>query len=152
MPYNYNNSSTAYDFDLFAPAPKAKPQSKPEQRPQPRIVKPQVKTQAELKAEATAIRAKLLKFVAVLTVGVTLLGTNVVLHIQNNELNNAIVKLDKELNEKKSEYTRLTAVFNSKFSPDNAKAYAESMGMVKRDRYQIVYFDIDDGNQFIAAE
>lgn len=152
MAYNYNNSSTAYDLDMFAPAPKHKPQPKPEQRPQPRLVKPQLKTQQELKAEASAIRAKMLKFAAVLTVGAVLLGTNVMLHIQDNELNNAIVKLDKELGEKKSEYTRLTAVLNSKFSPDNAKAYAESQGMVKRERYQIVYFDIDEGNQIISAE
>ena len=152
MAYNYDNSSVAYDLDLFAPAPKTKQQPKPEQRPQPKLVKQRVKTQEELRAEAAAIKAKMLKFVEVLTLGAVLLGTNVVLHIQNNELNNAIVKLDKELGEKKSEYTRLTAVFNSKFSPDNAKAYAESNGMVKRERYQIVYFDIDEGNQIISAD
>ncbi len=152
MAYNYNNSSAAYNLDLFAPAPANKPQPKPEQRPQPRIVRPQVKTRQEIKAEAAAIRAKMLKFAVVLSIGVALLGTNVALHIQDNELNNAIVKLDKELGEKKSEYTRLTSVFNAKFSPDNAKAYAESRGMVKRERYQIVYFDIDEGNQIISAE
>ncbi len=152
MAYNYNNSSAAYNLDLFAPAPKNKPQPKPEQRPQPRIVRPQVKTRQEIRAEAAAIRAKMLKFAIVLSIGVALLGTNVALHIQDNELNNAIVKLDKELGEKKSEYTRLNSVFNAKFSPDNAKAYAESQGMVKRERYQIVYFDIDEGNQIISAE
>ena len=151
MAYNYNNSA-AYDFDLFAPAPKTKSQPKPQQRPQPRVVKPRVKSQAELKAEAAAIRAKMLKFVSVLSVGVVLLGANVVLHIQDNELNNSIVKLDKELSEKKSDYTRLNAVLNAKFSPDNVKAYAENTGMVKRERYQIVYFDIADGNQIIVAE
>ncbi|MBO5359397.1 MAG: hypothetical protein J6B25_01005 [Clostridia bacterium] len=152
MAYNYNNSSAAYDLDMFAPAPRQVPQRKPELRPQPRLVKPQVKTKQEIRAEAAAIRAKMIKFVAVLTAGIVLLGANVALHIQDNELNNAIVKLDKELGEKKSEYTRLTAVFNSKFSPDNAKAYAEEHGMVKRERYQIVYFDIDEGNQIISAE
>ena len=99
-----------------------------------------------------AIRAKMLKFVSVLSVGVVLLGANVVLHIQDNELNNSIVKLDKELSEKKSDYTRLNAVLNAKFSPDNVKTYAENTGMVKRERYQIVYFDIADGNQIIVAE
>lgn len=152
MAYNYNNSSSAYNLDMFAPAPKQQPQPKPEQRPQPRLVKPQVKTRQEVRAEAAAIRAKMFRFAAVLSVGAILLGTNVALHIKDNELNNAIVKLDKELGEKKSEYTRLTAVFNSKFSPDNAKAYAENQGMVKRERYQIVYFDIDEGNQIISAE
>lgn len=152
MAYNYNNSSTAYDLSLFAPAPKQKPQAKPEQRPQPKLVKPRIKTKEELREEAAAMRAKTLKFVAMLTVGAVLLGTNIVLHIQDNELNNAIVELDKDLAEKKSEYTRLTAVFNSKFSPDNAIAYAESQGMVKRERYHIVYFDVDNGNQIISAE
>jgi len=152
LAYNYNNSSTAYNLDLFAPAPRVKPEPKPEQRPQPRLVKPQIKTQEEIRAEAASIRAKLVKFIAVLTIGVVLLGTNIALHIRNNELNNAIVALDTELNEKKSEYTRLEAMLNAKFSPANAKAYAESKGMVKRERYQIVYFDIDEGNQIISAE
>lgn len=152
MAYNYNNSSNAYDLDLFAPARKSKPEPKSEQRPLPKLVKPQIKSQEELRAEAVAIRAKLVKFIAVLSVGIVLLGTNIVLHISNNELNNAIVALDTELNEKKSEYTRLNAVLDAKFSPANAKAYAESMGMVKRERYQIVYFDIDEGNQIISAE
>lgn len=152
MAYSYNNSSTAYDLDMFAPARKVKPEPKPEQRPQPRLVKPQVKTQEEIRAEAVAIRAKLVKFISVLTVGVVLLGTNIALHIRNNELNNAIVELDTELSEKKSEYIRLESALNAKFSPANAKAYAESKGMVKRERYQIVYFDIDEGNQIIAAE
>ena len=57
MAYSYNNSSTAYDLDMFAPARKVKPESKPEQRPQPRLVKPQVKTQEEIRAAAVAIRA-----------------------------------------------------------------------------------------------
>ena len=152
MAYNYNNTSTAYDLDMFAPAPKRKPQPKPEQRPQPRLVKPQFKSRRELMAESQAIKVKVIKFAAVMSLGALLLGTNIALHIQENELNNAIVKLDKELSETKSEYTRLNAVFNAKFSPDNAKAYAESHGMVKRERYQIVYFDIDDGNQIISAE
>ncbi len=152
MAYNYNNSSNAYDLELFAPAPKVKAEPKPEQRPQPRLVKPQVKTQEELKAEAAAMRAKLFKFVAVLTVGVTLLGTNIALHIRNNELNNAIVEVDEELNKKRSEYTRLNSVLNAKFSPDNVKEYAENNGMVKRERYQIVYFELDEGNQIISAK
>lgn len=151
MAYNYNNS-TAYDLDLFAPAPSVKAEPKPEQRPRPKLVKPQLKTQDELRAEAAVNKAKLVKFIAVLSVGVVLLGTNIALHIRNNELNNAIVALDTELNEKKSEYTRLNSELNAKFSPANAKAYAESMGMVKRERYQIVYFDIDEGNQIISAE
>jgi len=152
LAYNYNNSSNAYDLDLFAPAPKAKPEPKPEHRPQPRLVKPQVKTQDELKAEAAAMRVRLFKFVAVLTVGVTLLGTNIALHIRNNELNNAIVEIDESLDKKKSEYTRLDSVLNAKFSPANVKEYAENNGMVKRERYHIVYFDTDKGNQIIAAE
>ncbi len=152
MAYNYNNSSNAYDLDLFAPAPRVKSEPKPEQRPRPKLVKPQLKTQEELRAEALSNKAKLIKFVAVLFVGVMLLGTNIALHISNNELNNEIMALDTELNEKKSEYTRLNSVLNAKFSPANVKAYAESQGMVKRERYQIVYFDIDEGNQIISAK
>ena len=94
----------------------------------------------------------MVKFIAVLTVGILLLGTNIALHIRNNELNNAIVVMDTQLSEKKSEYTRLEAALSAKFSPANAKAYAESKGMVKRERYQIVYFDIDEGNQIISAK
>lgn len=152
MAYNYNNSSNAYDLDLFAPARKVNPEPKPEQRPQPRLVKPQVKTNEELKLEAAAMRAKLVKFVAVLTVGVTLLGTNIALHVRNNELNNAIVRVDESLSKKKSEYTRLNSVLNAKFSPANVKEYAENNGMVKRERYHIVYFNLDDGNQIISAK
>ncbi|MBQ5825076.1 MAG: hypothetical protein IIW48_09760 [Clostridia bacterium] len=148
----YNNNSTAYDLSLFAPAPKRKSESQPKQNPQPKLVKPRLKTKEELEEEAVAIRVRAIRFVSVLVVGMLLLGTNIMLHIQDNELNNAIVELDKGLAEKKSEYTKLTSLFSAKFSPDNAKAYAESQGMVKRERYHIVYFDIDDGNQIISAE
>jgi hypothetical protein len=101
LAYNYNNSSAAYNLDLFAPAPRQVPQRKPELRPQPRLVKPQVKTKQEIRAEALAIRAKMIKFSAVLVAGVVLLGANVALHIQDNELNNAIVKLIKNSERKR---------------------------------------------------
>ena len=41
LAYNYNNSSNAYDLDLFAPARKAKPEPKLEAKKPPVAAKPQ---------------------------------------------------------------------------------------------------------------
>lgn len=144
------NDNIAYDLDRFssaAPKKKAAPQP-----PRPKLVKkPQrlIDRQAQLKAN----RRKIIKFIAVASVCLSFVGTNIYLRVQINELNNAIVSLDSELSEKQAENTRLNMALNSKISVANVKEYAEEvLGMVKRDRYQIVYFDIDNGNQIVAAE
>ena len=107
----------------------------------------------ELKAERRFNLGKIAKFLVVAAVCFTFIASNINYRVQINELNGAIVSLDKELNEKKSENTRLNMALNSKISLENVQDYAENvLGMVKRERYQIIYFDLETGNEIIPAQ
>ena len=143
---SYMNQNAAYDLDRFAVAAPKKERQVQQPVARPTLVKPQRKTQQELKAE------KALNLV-VAAVCVGFIGSNIYYRLEINELNGAIVSLDKELGEKKSENTRLNMALNSKISLENVKDYAENvLGMVKRERYQIVYFDLEEGNEIIPAQ
>ena len=149
----YMNENIAYDLDRFASAAPKKEQPVEQPMPRPTLVKPQKKTEQELKAERRLINKRLVKFVVVAAVCAGFLGANINSRVHINELNKEIVALDKELNEKRSENTRLDMAINSKISLENVQDYAENvLGMVKRERYQIVYFDVEDGNEFIPAQ
>lgn len=149
----YMNENIAYDFDRFTSAAPKKDNNVHKPAPRPTIVKPRRKSQQELKAEQRRNLLKIAKFVAVAAVCFGFIGANINSRVQINELNSTIVNLDKELNEKKSENTRLNMALNSKISLENVQDYAENvLGMVKRERYQIIYFDLESGNEIIPAE
>lgn len=149
----YMNDNIAYDFDRFTSAAPKKDNNVRKPAPAPKLVKPKHKTQQELKAEQRRSLVRIAKFAAVAAVCFAFIGSNINYRVQINELNSAIVNLDKELNEKKSENTRLNMALNSKISLENVQDYAENvLGMVKRERYQIVYFDLETGNEIIPAQ
>lgn len=144
------NQSLAYDLERFSAAPKRATEVQP---PKPHLVKPAPKTTGEIKAEKKYNLKKVVKFVAIAAVCFGFVGNNISYRIQINELNSKIVQFNRELNEKKSENTRLNMELDSKISLANVQDYAENtLGMVKRERYQIVYFDIDNSNEIIPAQ
>ena len=147
-----SQNGTAYNLSMFEPARKRKPAS----APGPRLVKPGKaarKTQARLAAERRASILKVVEFAIIAALCIALIAPNIFSRIKVNELNNKIVEMTKELNEVKSENTRLDMELKSKISLDNVQNYAENvLGMVKRDRYQVYYFNIDNGNEILNAQ
>ncbi|MBR4050152.1 MAG: hypothetical protein IKK09_06615 [Clostridia bacterium] len=149
----YMNENIAYDLDRFSSAAPKKEKTVQQPAVRPTLVKPQRKTEQEIKAERRFNLGKIAKFMVVAAVCFTFIASNINYRVQINELNGAIVSLDKELNEKKSENTRLNMALNSKISLENVQDYAENvLGMVKRERYQIIYFDLETGNEIIPAQ
>jgi len=149
----YMNENIAYDLDRFSSAAPKKEKTVQQPAVRPTLVKPQHKTEQEIKAERRFNLGKIAKFAVVAAVCFTFIASNINYRVQINELNGAIVSLDKELNEKRSENTRLNMALNSKISLENVQDYAENvLGMVKRERYQIIYFDLETGNEIIPAQ
>lgn len=149
----YMNENIAYDLDRFSSAAPKKEKTVQQPVPRPKLVKPQRKSEQELRAEKRLNLIKIAKFMAVAAVCFGFIASNINYRVQINELNGAIVSLDKELSEKRSENTRLNMALNSKISLENVQDYAENvLGMVKRERYQIIYFDLDNGNEIVPAQ
>lgn len=147
------NENIAYDLDRFSSAAPKKEKTVQQPAARPMLVKPQRKTAQELRAERRFNLIKIAKFVVVAAVCFAFIASNINYRVQINELNGEIVSLDKELNEKRSENTRLNMALNSKISLENVQDYAENvLGMVKRERYQIIYFDLETGNEIIPAQ
>ena len=149
----YMNENIAYDLDRFSSAAPKKEKTAQQPVARPTLVKPRHKTEQEIKAERRFNLMKIAKFAVVAAVCFAFIASNINYRVQINELNGAIVSLDKELSEKKSENTRLNMALNSKISLENVQDYAENvLGMVKRERYQIIYFDLETGNEIIPAQ
>ncbi len=146
-------NNAAYDFSAFEPAKKRKAAKAPAQ---PHLVKsrrPVRKTKEQLMAERRASRLKVLEFVVVAALCMAFIAPNIFSRVKVNELNGQVVAMSKQLNEMKSENTRLSMELKSKISVTNVQDYAENvLGMVKRDRYQVYYFDIESGNEILPAQ
>lgn len=149
------NSSSAYDFDLFEQS-SAAPQLEPKRRPsqpqqQKKRPRPAQKTAQQRKAEAALARRTAIVRAAVILVFAVIVGLSVNSRSRLNELHGDIVKAQNSLSELQSEHTRLTMMLNSKVSLEKVEEYAVyTLGMVKRDRYQIVYFDLSEGNRVVT--
>ncbi len=149
----YRDDNLAYDLDRFSSAAPKKEQQTKAQPPRPTLVKPERRSEQELKNEKRRNLQKVIKLLVVASICLSFIAPNIYYRLQINELNGAIVSLDKELKEKKSENTRLNMELNAKISPENVQNYAENvLGMVKRERYQIIYFDLENGNEIIPAQ
>ena len=147
-----SNTSLKYDLDLFAPKPTKKEELISEPKPNLTIVRPKKITKQEFLAQKQYNKVMIIRFLILATLIVSLIAPNICLHIKANELNHQITVISEELRMKKAEHTRLECELAAKFSPTNVQKYAESHGMVRRERYQIVYFDVGNENEIIPAE
>ncbi|HBL41664.1 MAG TPA: hypothetical protein DDY98_09015 [Ruminococcaceae bacterium] len=145
----YQNNA-AYDFSMFEPA-KKRPKAQAPARP--KIVATNRKTPQQYAEEQKAIRLKVLEFAIVAVLCATAIVPNIFSRVHVNELNGQIATMSKQLNEMKSENTRLNMELKSKISVANVQNYAENvLGMVKRDRYQVYYFDLENGNEILPVQ
>ena len=146
-------NNNAYDLTLFEPARKREPVSAPKR---PRLVKtsgPARKSREQLAAERKAARFKIIEFAVIAALCAAFIAPNIFSRIKVNELNGKIAAMTTQLNEVKSENTRLDMELKAKISLDNVQNYAENvLGMDKRDRYQIYYFNLENGNEILPAQ
>lgn len=142
-----NNEMLALDLDLFDVQKNAYvPQETPKkriQRPKLLETKPVSRMQTAQEArESTkmAIRACAFALTMFLTIGAI-----IVCHVQLTNLQIDLTKKQNELSVIESENISLKMKYNSMMSMDKIEEYAQSeLGMVKRESYQVEYFDISD--------
>ena len=146
-----------YDLSMFEPAQRrrgaAAPSSAPARR-QPLVpTMPERKSKVQLAEERRAAHLKVVVFAVAAVLCFALIAPSIFCHMKVNELNSQVAKMTTQLNEIKSENTRLNMELKSKISLENVQYYAENvLGMVKRDRYQVYYFDIENGNEILPAQ
>lgn len=142
-----NNETVALDLDLFDVQKNAYvPKEVPKKRIQkPKLLEPKPVSRAQVAREAhestkMAIRACAFALAMFLTIGAI-----IVCHVQLTNLQLDITAKKNELSVIESENISLSMKYNSMMSMDKIDEYAQSeLGMVKRESYQVEYFDISD--------
>lgn len=144
-----SNNGLALDLDLFD---NTKNGYTPVERKKKKVQMPEIihskpisseQAQTEIKASRiAALRAGIIAIVALLILG-SLIYSRVMLTNCQAELANE----KSELKIAQSENVRLQMQFNSLMSMDNIEEYAQTkLGLVKRESYQVRYFDMSEGN------
>lgn len=154
-----SRNGEAYDFSLFesssaAPAvPQQSPRRAPKAPPRPVVVPERRKSREERRAEAVAHRRKVVKVFVISMMLFSMLFSSIYVRVQLSELSAETNVKQKELSTLKSEHTRLKMQFDALVSLDKVELYAKTkLGMVKRERYQITYLDIDSGDEVLLLD
>lgn len=149
------NDGLALDLDLFD---NTKNGYVPVERKKKKIEAPKLiqskpisfeQAQTEIKASRiAALRAGVIAIVALLILG-SLIYSRVMLTNYQSELADQKAALKTE----QSENVRLQMQFNSLMSMDKIEEYAQTkLGMVKRESYQVRYFDMSEDDNTEAAQ
>lgn len=146
MPNN-ETIAVALDLDLFDVQKNAYvPQEIPKKRIQkPKLLetKPVSKVQVAREArESTKMAIRACAFALAMFI---VIGAIIVCHVQLTNYQLDLAVKQNELNVAESENIALKMKYNSMMSIDKIEEYAESeLGMVKRESYQVEYYDISD--------
>ena len=142
-----NNEMLALDLDLFDVQKNA---YVPQETPKKRIQKPKLLETKPVSRMQTAQEARESTKMAIracafaLTMFLTI-GAIIVCHVQLTNLQIDLTKKQNELSVVESENISLKMKYNSMMSMDKIEEYAQSeLGMVKRESYQVEYFDISE--------
>lgn len=149
------NDGLALDLDLFD---NTKNGYVPVERKKKKIEAPKLiqskpisfeQAQTEIKASRiAALRASVIAIVALLILG-SLIYSRVMLTNYQSELADQKAALKTE----QSENVRLQMQFNSLMSMDKIEEYAQTkLGMVKRESYQVRYFDMSEDDNTETAQ
>ena len=140
-----NNEMLALDLDLFDVQKNA---YVPQEMPKKRIQKPKLLETKPVSRMQTAQEARESTKMAIracafaLTMFLTI-GAIIVCHVQLTNLQIDLTAKQNELSVVESENISLKMKYNSMMSMDKIEEYAQSeLGMVKRESYQVEYFDI----------
>ncbi|MBP9988640.1 MAG: hypothetical protein KBT46_04000 [Ruminococcus sp.] len=139
------NDILALDLDLFdntkngyVPARKSGKKVQ-----QPRLVKPKPVSRKQVEAEVRASRIAAVKACAIALVTLIILGSLIYNRVVLTNCQSELEKQTQILETAQSENVRLNMKFNSIMSMEKIEEYAQSkLGMVKKDTYQVKYFDI----------
>lgn len=140
-----------YDLDMFddgtsAPQPTpVKKEEKPKRKL--RVLKdtPQVRKEKLERAEKRDY-LKMLMVIASSLMIFAIVGSFVGLGAYINCIDHDIAETRAELDIAKSQYAILSLKKESMISFDEIRKMAEDKGMIQRDRYQVTYFDLSDGD------
>ncbi len=135
----------AFDLELFDNnARKSSAAPKREAPARPRALPEKPRTRTQLKKEARYSRREAFKIILVSLMLFLILGSSVFCRAVVMDLESEKEALQTTISEARSENVRLRSTVESMYSIDNISAYAEgTLGMLKKDSYQINYFEID---------
>lgn len=150
------NENLALDLDLFDDAKSGYvPVERKQKRIQPpRLLEPKVKTRAQVANETKSSRAAALKAVTFTMIALIVLGSLIYSRVVLTNLKSELASENAKLATSQSENVVLKMKFNSMMSMDKVAEYAQSkLGMVKRESYQVSYFDSSssDGAQLTES-
>ena len=145
----YFRGSIAYDYDMFLPAEKSRDN----------VVKMPQRSRAAAKKQqrfAAAAGAKRLgeKWAAGL-ICAFIIGTlclNIFLRVEISETSTAISTLKSDIEELKSEETRLMVQIDRRTSYDNLELAAEELGMHKPQKDQVIYIRTNETNTAVLSD
>ena len=140
-----------FDLDMFddgtsAPQPvPVKKEEKPKRKLRVLDDTPQVKKEKLAHAEKRDYFRMFLVITSALMM-FAIVGSFVGLGAYINCMDHAIAEKQAELDVAKSQYAILSLKKESMISFDEIRKMAEEKGMIQRDRYQVTYFDLSDGD------
>lgn len=139
------NETLALDLDLFD---NTKNGYVPEQPEKKRIPQPKLLEEKPVSRQAAAIDSRVSRRLAVKACAVALvmliaIGSLLLCKVVLTEKQLQLRAEQEELAAAQSEFTSLQMQYNSKLALDKVELYAkDKLGMVKRENYQIRYFDL----------
>lgn len=144
--------ASALDLDLFdnakngyAPEP-----IKKNRKQNFELLKDQPVTRKKAEYDAKTSRAAAIRACAFVLASFIVIGSLIYFRVVLTELRADLKTAQSELTLSESEYTSLQMKYNKLLSPDKVEEYArDELGMVKKENYQIRYFDLSgsDGAQ-----
>ncbi|MBQ8575974.1 MAG: hypothetical protein IJ447_08015 [Clostridia bacterium] len=142
------NENFALDLDLFdvqksgyvpqQETPKIKIQK-------PKLLEPKPVSRAEVESETRESRKMAVRACTFALVALLMIGSLIFCRVEYTNYQLDLNSAQSELSIAQSENIALQMKYNSMMSIDKVEEYAQSkLGMVKRESYQISYFDISD--------
>ncbi len=138
--------STAYDFEMFTD--KKKSAANVVDFNEAKKNKTHTANKQSLKSKsAHKVNMRTVSAVMVCLLFLGLFGINIFLRGEINEVSAEISKIEKQIEQKESEYTALEVEFDNRASFKNLESAAADMGMQKAQKYQVNYIVTDDENR-----
>lgn len=144
--FKYYNDSLAYDFELFMPKEKSVNTDNVIKMPQKKTVKKQRKAAAKKTVSVSVAFVLLCAFFLAALCG------NIFLRIRINEVDSQINDMNAEINEMTADHTKLFVQMEKIISYNNLEKSAETLGMKKMDKDQVVYIHVNDRNTAITSD
>lgn len=144
----YFRGSIAYDYDMFLPSEKNK--NNVVEMPRQASVAAKRKEKAAAVAGAKKLGEKLAAgLICAFIIGALCL--NIYLRVEINEVSTSISQLKGDIEELKSEETRLMVELDRKTSYDNLELAAKELGMQKPQKDQVIYIRTNETNTAVLS-